>query len=56
MGTFIELLKTRYGREIDWPKVAANPVLENLLAHRSVRAFLPDALPDGTLEVLVAAA
>ncbi|WP_249730095.1 MULTISPECIES: NADPH-dependent oxidoreductase [unclassified Chelatococcus] len=27
-----------------------------MLAHRSVRAFLPRALPDGTLETLVAAA
>ncbi|MEI7447408.1 MAG: NADPH-dependent oxidoreductase [Burkholderiales bacterium] len=34
----------------------AAPVLETLLAHRSVRAYLPDALPEGTLETLVAAA
>lgn len=34
----------------------AAPVLETLLAHRSVRAYLPDALPPGTLETLVAAA
>jgi nitroreductase len=33
-----------------------NAVLETLLAHRSVRGFLPDALPEGTLELLVAAA
>ncbi len=33
-----------------------NAVLETILNHRSVRGFLPDALPDGTLELLVAAA
>lgn len=33
-----------------------NEVLETILDHRSVRAFLPQALPDGTLELLVAAA
>ena len=33
-----------------------NEVLATLLRHRSVRAFLPDKLPDGTLERLVAAA
>lgn len=31
-------------------------VLETLLSHRSVRAFLPDALPAGTLDILIAAA
>ncbi|MGG5810258.1 nitroreductase family protein [Falsiroseomonas sp. CW058] len=31
-------------------------VVDSLLAHRSVRAFLPDALPAGALETLVAAA
>ncbi|RQP04410.1 MAG: NADPH-dependent oxidoreductase [Paracoccus sp. BP8] len=33
-----------------------NPVLATLLAHRSVRSYLPDALAPGTLETLVAAA
>ena len=33
-----------------------NEVLETILSHRSVRGFLPRALPDGTLELLVAAA
>ena len=33
-----------------------NKVLEMILNHRSVRAFLPRALPDGTLELLIAAA
>ena len=33
-----------------------NDVLETIIDHRSVRGFLPDALPGGTLELLVAAA
>lgn len=36
--------------------VAWGPVVDDLLQHRSVRAYLPDALPPGTLETLVAAA
>ena len=33
-----------------------NQVIETLLAHRSVRAYLPDPLPAGALETIVAAA
>jgi nitroreductase len=33
-----------------------NAVLETILNHRSVRSFLPRELPDGTLELLIAAA
>ena len=33
-----------------------NDVIDGLLDHRSVRAYLPDALPEGTIETLVAAA
>jgi Nitroreductase family len=33
-----------------------NEVLATILSHRSVRGFLPDELPDGTLEMLIAAA
>jgi len=33
-----------------------NGVLETILNHRSVRAFLPRALPEGTLDLLIAAA
>jgi len=33
-----------------------NAVLETILNHRSVRGFLPKPLPEGTLELLVAAA
>lgn len=35
---------------------AWNETLDTLLAHRSVRAYRPDPLPEGTLELLVAAA
>ena len=38
------------------PPAQWNEVLEIILNHRSVRGFLPDQLPDGTLELLVAAA
>ena len=33
-----------------------SPVIDSLLQHRSVRAYLPDPLPPGTLEILAAAA
>lgn len=33
-----------------------NHTLDTLLAHRSVRSYRPDPLPDGTVEILVAAA
>jgi nitroreductase len=38
------------------PPAHWNQVLETILNHRSVRGFLPTKLPDGTLELLVAAA
>jgi nitroreductase len=50
------LLTARYGGAVDAATLPPNPVIEALLAHRSVRAFLPDALPSGTLEMLAAAA
>ncbi len=46
----------RYGAGAE-PKAGPwNDTLALLLSHRSVRGFLPDALPEGTLEALVAAA
>ena len=47
-------LGERYRVALDLP-VAWNDTLDVLVAHRSVRAFLPDALPAGTIELLVAA-
>lgn len=51
-----ELLRARYGGDEAPGAIPANEVVRTILAHRSVRAFLPDALPAGTLEALVAAA
>lgn len=65
MADLPSLLAARYGVDPDVVASAdaapipapPNPVLESLLQHKSVRAFLPDApLPPGTLELLVAAA
>jgi nitroreductase len=49
-------LTARYGAGAE-PKAGPwNDTLALLLAHRSTRGFKPDALPDGTLEMLIAAA
>ncbi len=50
------LLLARYGVEGLPAAGPLNDVLRHLLAHRTVRAYLPDALPANTLETLVAAA
>ena len=50
------LLHARYGTDAAPAAGRLNDVLRGLLAHRTVRAYLPDALPPGTLETLVAAA
>lgn len=50
-----ELLEARYRRPVA-ASAAWNETLETVLSHRSVRAYLPDALPVGTLELIVAAA
>jgi len=49
------LLQARYRESVPAPAIW-NETLDLLLSHRSIRAYLPDALPDGTLEALVAAA
>jgi len=49
------LLAARYGIRLPEPGTW-NDTLSVILSHRSVRAYLPDALPDGTLEILIAAA
>ncbi len=60
-----DLLGQRYGRvwsgkvatdELSNEALAAETVISRLLSHRSVRQYLPKALPVGTLELLVAAA
>lgn len=49
------LLRARYGAAAPEASTPSNAVLEALLSHRSVRAFLPGALPEDVLETLVAA-
>jgi nitroreductase len=51
-----EALALRYGNGAEPAAGPWNDVIATLLSHRSVRGFLPDALPPGTLETLVAAA
>lgn len=50
------LLRARYGDTAVPAAGPLNEVLRCLLEHRSVRAYLRDPLPPGTLETLVAAA
>lgn len=46
----------RYRDAAGLEALRTNAVIDGLLAHRSVRAYLPDPLPEGTIETLVAAA
>lgn len=48
-------LALRYGADAP-ATIRWNDTIERVLAHRSVRAYLPDPLPEGTVETLVAAA
>ncbi|QJU58787.1 NADPH-dependent oxidoreductase [Sphingomonas sp. AP4-R1] len=45
----------RYRHDLDLP-VAWNETLDTILSHRSVRAYAPDPVPDGAIELAVAAA
>lgn len=60
MPTSSNLFRARYGALDDTLAAAVpttlTPVLETLLAHRSVRQFLPEVLPADTLPTLIAAA
>ncbi|MDJ0387740.1 nitroreductase family protein [Roseomonas sp. E05] len=51
-----EALAARYGAAALPPAGPWNDVIAALMAHRSVRAYRSDPLPEGTLETLVAAA
>ncbi len=51
-----DLIRERYGSDAFNPEHLWNETLATLLSHRSVRAYLPDALPSQTLETLIAAA
>ncbi len=48
-------LYDRYREPLDLPH-GWNETLDTIFAHRSVRAFLPDPVPSGTIELLTAAA
>lgn len=48
-------LAERYGPAAGLPSLPASPVLDAMLRHRSVRAYLDQPLPAGTLEMMVAA-
>ncbi|MBK4997953.1 NADPH-dependent oxidoreductase [Pseudomonas sp. S31] len=54
--THADLLQQRYGNQLKPEKIIMTPVVEAMLRHKSVRTFLPDALPEGAIETLVAAA
>lgn len=51
-----ELLKARYGSQPTPGNLLWNPVVEQQMAHKSVRTFLNEPLPEGALETMVAAA
>lgn len=55
-ATQTEALARRYGADAVPAAGPWNAQIEALLAHRSVRGYRSDALPEGTLETLVAAA
>lgn len=50
------LLNARYGDSETLSTAAWNDTLDTLLSHRSVRAYSSEALPEHTLETLIAAA
>ncbi|UYG53918.1 nitroreductase family protein (plasmid) [Comamonas endophytica] len=50
------LLEQRYGAQTKPARMAWNAQIAALLLHRSVRNYLPEALPEGALEAMVAAA
>ena len=51
------LLEARYGAAQQKPdNLIWTPQVEALMSHKSIRTFLPDSLPDGAIETMVAAA
>jgi nitroreductase len=56
MSHLTALLHRRYGSSAPEITNHTNALITSLLDHRSVRAFLPDALDAGVLELLIAAA
>ncbi|KAI1109815.1 Nitroreductase [Nemania sp. NC0429] len=61
MADIPSLIQARYGTPsgpviTGVSEIGANPTLKTLLQHRSVRNFLPESLPQGSLEIIIAAA
>lgn len=56
MNARAPLYQARYGSPDAPTPIAGSPVIDHLLAHRSVRAYLPDPVSDDTLTAIVAAA
>ena len=56
MNARAPLYQARYGSAATPTPTAGSPVIDHLLAHRSVRAYLPDPVSDDTLSAIVAAA
>ena len=54
--TKTELLQARYGNQPIPANLIWSPVVEQQLAHKSVRTFLDEPLPEGALETMVSAA
>ncbi|WP_442591932.1 nitroreductase family protein [Pedobacter sp. AW31-3R] len=50
------LLQQRYGNQRKPDNIIWNSQIEAILNHRSVRNYLPDELPDGAIETMIAAA
>ncbi|KAI1126263.1 Nitroreductase [Nemania abortiva] len=58
MADIASLIQARYGTPTNFIAGASegNSTIQTLLQHRSVRNFLPEKLPPGSLEIIVAAA
>jgi Nitroreductase len=50
------ILEQRYGKQYTPDSIQWNNTIESILSHRSIRNFLSDSLPLGTIETMVAAA
>lgn len=51
-----QILEERYGAGHEPHGIIWNDHIEHMMNHRSVRRYLPDALPEGAIETMVAAA
>ncbi len=56
MPSIAEAVELRYGSDNAPMPTLSNPVIDQILAHRSVRGYRPDPLPEGALATIIAAA